>query len=286
MWIVYSLLTALFNSLKSVSSKKSLRSLDKYVVSWFVHFLPFVFIMPLAFAVGFPELGEDFWPVFVLDCCLSAVATVLSIKALMRCDLSVTVPMSAFTPLFLLFTSYLILGEIPSAGGFIGVIMVVVGAYFLNISERKNGWKAPFKALIKEEGPKLMLAAAFIWSITGNLDKIAVQNSSPIFFSMSENFLIALLITPFALGKIRKQKREIAKEKIHIAAIGIFSALMVIFQMIAIQEALVVYVLAIKRVSILISIILGGLIFKEKGIKQRFIGGAIMVLGVLFITLL
>lgn len=131
-----------------------------------------------------------------------------------------------------------------------------------------------------------MLGGAFIWSVTGIMDKIAIGNSSPIFFVMAESFLIALFILPLAWGRIRREKRDIAKEKFHLLAVGILSTLTLIFQMLAISKTLVVYVIAIKRLSILLSIILGGIIFKEKEIGQKFVGGAIMVVGVLFLTIL
>jgi drug/metabolite transporter (DMT)-like permease len=285
-WIIYALLTALFNAAKSVSSKKSLRSLDEYVVSWFICFLPGVLILPYYFFTPIPPLGNDFWSVLIADCLLSAIAAVWSTKALLKSDLSITTPLAAFTPLFMLLTGYLMLGELPTTAGAVGVILVVIGAYFLNIKERKNGRIAPFKALLRDEGAQLMLGAAFIWSVTGIMDKIVIRNSEPIFFAMAENFLIAFFILPFAWKRLRRAKKEIRKERLHLIGVGTFSALALVCQMIAINETLVVYVVAIKRFSILLSIILGGIIFKEKEIRQKFVGGAIMVLGVLFLTIL
>jgi drug/metabolite transporter (DMT)-like permease len=284
MWVIYALLTAVFNSLKNVSSKKGLRSLDEYVVSWFIYFLPAVFILFYFLFVEFPHFGPDFYPVLILDCILSVIATLLSMKALLKSDLSIVMPMTAFTPLFMLGTSYVMLGEFPDSAGCAGVVLIVVGTYFLNIKERRNGWIMPFKALVREDGPKLMLGAAFIWSITGGMDKIAVRNSSPVFFAMAENLLMAAILFPFAWKRICRQRNEIRKERFHLAAVGIFSALMTVFQMLAVSQALVVYVVAIKRLAILFSIILGGLIFKEKNIGPKLAGGAIMVLGVLLIT--
>lgn len=143
MWIIYSFLVAIFTAAKSVSSKKSLRSVDEYVVSWFMAFLPGIFILPFYLFNPIPSLGDDFWTVLIADCLLSAVALVWSIRALLKSDLSVTMPLVAFTPLFMLLTGYLMLREVPDAGGFVGVVLVVIGAYFLNIKERKNGYMAP-----------------------------------------------------------------------------------------------------------------------------------------------
>lgn len=285
-WIIYSFLVALFTAAKNVSSKKSLRSVDEYVVSWFLAFLPAVFILPLYFFTPVPVLGNNFWTVLIADCLLSAIATVWSIRALLKSDLSLTTPLVAFTPLFMLLTGYLMLGEMPDAGGVTGVVLVVVGAYFLNIKERRNGYIAPFRALLRDEGAQLMLGAAFVWSVTGIMDKIVIQNSEPIFFVMAENFLIAFFILPFAWKRIKREHKDIRKEKYHLLGVGAFGTISLIFQMIAISQTLVVYVVAIKRLSILLSIILGGVIFKEKEIRQKFVGGAIMVLGVLFLTVL
>lgn len=283
-WIIYALLTALFNALKSVSSKKGLRSLDEYVVSWFIYFLPAVFILITFLFIKFPNFGPMFYPVLIIDCALSVVATVWSVRALLKSDLSIAMPMTAFTPLFMLATSYVMLGEFPSAAGFLGVILIVIGTYFLNIKERKNGFVAPFLSLAKEEGAQLMLGAAFIWSVTANLDKMATLNSSPVFFSMAENLVMAVMLFPIAWKRICRQRKEVEKEKFHLVSVGIFSALMTVFQMMAISQTLAVYVIAIKRLTILISIVLGGVIFKEKNIGSRLAAGAIMVLGVLLIT--
>lgn len=285
MWMVYAFLTAVFCAFKGVAGKKSLRSLDQYVVAWFMQIVPGILLVAYFLFMPFPSLGEKFYPALIADCFLSAIAAIWSTKALIS-EFSVTVPLTAFSPLFLFLTSYLMLGEVPSGSGFVGVVLIVVGAYVLNLSERKNGWKEPFRALVKNNGARLMLGSTFIWSITGNLDKIAVQNSSPIFFVMAESFLIALFIYPFARKGIIKQRKEIRKESNYLAVMGVFALLMLIFQMLAYQETLVVYVIAIKRLSILMSIALGGIIFKEKDIRTKLVGGAIMVLGVLFITVL
>lgn len=284
-WIAYALLVAAFTALKSTAGKKCMRNLDEYVVAWFMQIIPGILISLAFLFVNIPVLGGIFWPVLIADCLLSAIAAVWSTKALIS-ELSLTIPLVAFTPLFLILTGWLMLGEVPSAAGIIGVVLIVVGAYVLNYRERKNGWLAPFRSLISHESPKLMLGSAFIWSITANLDKIAVQNSSPIFFAMAESFLIGIFIFPFAWKKMQKQRKEVGKEIYGLMAMGIFASLALVFQMMAISQTLVVYVNSIKRLGIPLSILLGGAVFKEKDVRLKFAGGCIMVLGVLCITML
>jgi uncharacterized membrane protein len=58
-----------------------------------------------------------------------------------------------------------------------------------------------------------------------------------------------------------------------------------IFQMTAINLTLVSYVISIKRTSVIMSVLFGYFIFKEKGLKERLTGTSIMVIGVLSIAL-
>lgn len=285
-WMTYALLMAFFNSFKSVAIKKSLRGLDEYVVSWFIFFLPAVFILPVFLFVAIPDLGDTFLPTLVAGCLLNVVAMIWSTRALIGSDLSLTTPMTAFSPIFMLLTSYLMLGEFPDSSGLIGVVLIVLGAYCLHLEEWKNGWKAPLLALVKDKGPRLMLGATFIWSVTANLDKMAINVSSPMFFALTANLLMAMMLFPWAYPRLRDHRKKIKQAKINLLAVGFFSAGTAVFQMIALSQTLAVYVMAIKRVSIFLSILLGGLIFKEKNLRSKLLGGAIMILGVIFITIL
>lgn len=67
--------------------------------------------------------------------------------------------------------------------------------------------------------------------------------------------------------------------------IGTFVALIIICQMLALKSGQVVYVMSIKRTSILISIGLGAMILKEGGIKERLTGATVMVSGAIVTAL-
>ena len=163
--------------------------------------------------------------------------------------------------------------------------MIVFGSYILNLKEKKKGIFAPFKALLNNKGARLMLLVAFIWSITSNFDKIGLQNSSPIFYGITVNIFITIGITPIVFIKSRKNIKQIQNNLKSLIPVGILNGLMITFHMIAISMTLVAYLISIKRTSAVISVLLGSLIFKEKGLKERILGSILMILGVLFITL-
>ncbi len=284
LWLLFAFLAALFDSLKEVSSKRGLRYVDEYAVSWSLRFFAALFSLPLLLFIKIPPIGERFWEVLIIGGGLNVVATIIYMKAYKHSDLSLTSPITAFTPLFLLVTSPFMLGEFPKPLGLIGVILIVLGTYILNIRERHRGHFEPFKALFREKGPKLMLAVAFIWSITSNYDKIGVRSTSPIFWVIAVNWFIALALLPIMLYNSKGGLKQIHKNLKVLAPIGIFSTLTLVFQMTAISTALVVYVTSIKRTGSIISVIFGWRIFKEKGIKERLAGVIIMVLGAVFIA--
>ena len=130
-----------------------------------------------------------------------------------------------------------------------------------------------------------MLLVAFVWSITANFDKIGVTNSNPIFWAISMNIFVMFILFPVIYLKSRKQARKIPRNIKALLPVGLFGALLLIFQMTAITMTLVAYVISVKRTSAIMGVIFGALIFREKNIKGRLAGAIIMVLGVLLITL-
>lgn len=281
MWFIFAVLTAFFESAKDVFSKKGLEETDEYVISWALRFFALPFVQPMLFFIDI-HIDEKFWIALLIGGSMNVLTTILYMKAIKYSDLSITVPMVAFTPMFLLITSPLIVDEFPSFMGLIGVLLIVAGSYVLNIKEMNKGLISPIKALLKEKGPKLMLLVAFLWSITSNIDKIGIQNSSPILWVVSVNVFIAMLLFPVMLSR---RNIQISKSLKALIPIGLCSALALIFQMTAISLTLVVYVISIKRTNTLLSVLWGFLIFNEKGIKERMLGTVIMICGVLFITL-
>ena len=284
-WLILASLSAFFEAVKDVVSKHNLKANDEYVVTWSLTFFTAAFLTPLLFIIEIPPLNQQFWIALLIGGSMNAVIALLYIKAIKLSDLSLAVPLVALTPLFMLLTSPLIVGEYPKFFDGIGVFLIVMGAYLLNIKEKSKGYLAPFKALLHQPGSKLMLLVAFLWSITTNVDKIGVQNSSPIFWVFALLTTMSVLLLPVLLHKTSNPKRQIIQYLPMLMATGFFNALGVICQMQALTMTLVVQVIALKRTSVLMGVLFGHFIFKEKDIQERFLGAAIMMGGVLFITL-
>lgn len=284
-WFVFAFLTAVLEAGKDLFSKKGMEHVDEYIAAWSLHFFATPLIILMLFFIQMPHLNSAFWYALAFSGSINIFSTVLYMKALKKSDISISVPLLTFTPLFLLVTSPIIVGEFPGALGLVGILLIFLGSYSMKISERHKGLLAPFRALLKEPGPKYMLVVAFLWSISSNFDKIGVQNSSALFWVVALNIFLVATLTPIMLYNSKGSGKVI---KTHIRAlvpIGMVCALRSMCQMTAISMALVAYVISIKRSSAVISVLFGYFFFKESGIKERLFGAALMVLGVILITL-
>lgn len=284
LWFWLALVTALTQALKDVCIKRCLFRMDVGLVVWVYSLSAAVFFWLDVIFSPLPLLGSQFWPMLAVGGLLGAVTFTVYGRALMRGDLSLTVPMLAFTPLFLLVTSPLTLGEFPGPGGLLGVLCVVAGSYVLNLRERRFGFWAPVRALWTNPGARLMLVVAALWSIGANFDKIGVRASSPELWIASVYTVTSLALLPAAFRGSRGVLGQMRIAPGLILAAGLLEAVGLLCQMHAITMTLVPYVITVKRLSVVFGVVLGALVFREPDVAHRLPGAMLMVLGVFFIA--
>ncbi len=294
MWLFFASLTAFFEACKDATGKQSLKSLDEYSVLFSFMSVGVVLLLPVLLIAGVPPLLPGFWVALLIGGSLNILAFTLYVRALKLADLSLTVPLVTLTPLFLLATSPLIVQEWPTWADGVGVVLLVVGSYVLNLRSPSSStalsshlpsapkiW-SPLLAMARNPGSRLMLCVAFIWSITSNFDKIGVVNSSPLCWAFALFTVIAAGMVPFVL---RRGLKPLVAQWQLLVVTGGFNAIAITFQMLALTLAPVAQVIAVKRMSALLSVLFGHFFFGEKGLQERLLGAAIMVTGVVIMSL-
>lgn len=286
LWFILAIATALSVATGDALTKKFFGRFSPYdmAIASSIYSLPFLLLY--VFFIPIPQLGTVFWWVASVLIPLDTVAFYFYMKAIKLSPLSLSIPFLSFTPVFMILTGFIFLGEVPNSWGMMGIGFVVAGSYLLNIAQVKYGYFAPFRAILKEPGSILMLLVAFIYSFLAVLGKKAIQHSSPLFFGFF--YLAALDITtliffPF-LEKIRW--KDILKVPVKGLSIGLMLFLHALFHCLAINMIEAVYMIAVKRMSIFFSVVYGWILFKESDIGVRMIGALLMFAGVVFIILL
>ncbi|MEL7243515.1 MAG: EamA family transporter [Cyanobacteria bacterium J06573_2] len=284
-WFLFAISTAFLESVKDVFNKKTISQIDEYILVFSFNLLTAIFSLPLLFFKEIPTFGDNYLYALIAIGFFNTIAFLLFFKAIKASDLSIVAPITTLSPIFLLITSPLLVGEFPNFIGILGIFIIVIGAYVLKFQDKTSGYLAPFKSLFKETGSRLMFGVVLVWSITANVDKIGVQNSSPILWTITAHLSVAAFILPIVFWKSKINIQNIKSNFRNLILIGFINTLAILCQMSALQLALVSFVIAVKRTSALFNVLWGWLIFKEQGIKERVTGSIIMILGVVVITL-
>jgi len=292
MWFVYALLSAVSLSTTDAFCKRTLSTSSTYVVAWVRWFYSLPFLLPLLLFIEIPQLDRQFWLAVVINIPLEIAAILLYTQALKISPLSLTVPFLSLTPVLLILTSFLIIGEFVTMGGLVGILLVSIGAYMLNISSAVEGkdtgligrFAEPIKTISREKGSLFMIAVAAIYSVTSVFGKIAIQHSSPIFFAVFYMVVLTLALFFIVFVMDRKGLFYSIRHPEKFLHIGAFDALMIIFHFTALKRAEVSYVISVKRTSMIFSVFYGWAWFEEKGVIERVVGSTIMALGVALIA--
>jgi drug/metabolite transporter (DMT)-like permease len=305
LWIFLALLGAVSNAAYFIIVKKYIAALDPKILTGIGFTLGGCLLFVVSALQGFPGIGPDFFPAVATTVILNICGLSLIFKALSSSDLSLSVPMLSFTPVFLIGTSYVILNEAPSLFGFIGICIIVSGSYVLNISAGHEHVLDPVRSMMRNRGSWYMLIVAFLFAVSINFDKIALLNSDP-FFGMALTVMsigIAfLLISAYSLTVNTKQNRDlpevprvkaglpdraVPEKKFVILAllIGLFVAIEAASINVAYTLQIVPYVIAIKRLSIIFMVLYGTIVLSEGDLGKRVTGAIIMVAGAIIILL-
>lgn len=282
MWLLFASLNPVSEAIRSIFAKKASRTVQPIYISWANNFFPFFVFTPLLFFIDL-KFNQNFFIGITGSGLINILGVILYMRAISESDVSKVMPMLSFTPLFLLVTSPIMVGEFPNTGGFIGVMLIVAGSYLLNIELRNKSMFEPFKALLRDKGTRIMLILSFMWSFSANFDKISVKNSSIWQHIIFLNIIVFVGVTTIIIITGRFSFKYIYENKKKLLPISMFTVFSFIFHMTALSLTLVAYVVSLKRMSGVLAGLLAFLFLKEENIKSRILGASIMFIGVLFI---
>jgi drug/metabolite transporter (DMT)-like permease len=283
-WFFLSLLAALSLATSDALTKKFFSNLPPllmglarlgYAVPWLLAALLFIpWVIP----------DTTFWFCIAIGLPMEALAFYCYMKALKVSPLSLTVPFLAFTPGFIVLTGWIILGEEISPGGFWGIILIITGAYFLNLSKTRYGLLDPLMAIFREPGSRLMLLVSFLYAFTSTIGKLAIIHSNPYFFGIIYNIALAMLLTLFLpMAASAEPVKNFFRRPLIGLILGALVATTIFSHMLAISMTNVAYMISLKRTSLLFGVLYGALWFKEEKIAERLTGAIIMISGVFLI---
>lgn len=246
-------------------------------------------LSPLFVTFPFTSVPGEFWLWIAAAIPVELLANVLYMSAIRSAPLSVTLPYLAFTPVLVVLSSRVIVGETISLGGFAGISLVVAGAFWLNLEQPTEGgtrrWLDPLRAFARTRGSQQMLGAAALYAVTSAIGKHMLSYVSGVRFAGLYYGLLGLsALVLFGLTGLARPRVLFERPKWKVAA-GLLLAgnILTHFEGLALVE--VAYFIAVKRVSLLFGIAYGALLFGERGGVRHLLAGCVMVAGAALIVL-
>lgn len=288
-WLTLSLICALCLASSDAAAKHWLHSAGTREMVVVRLGLSGLLLTPWVLSFDLAPLPLQFWGWLALLMPLEIAAMLMYMRAIRDYPLALTVPYLAFTPVLVVGTGWLVLGEKVSGPGLFGILLVVAGSWLLNFEPTARltprTLLAPLKAIVVNPGSRLMLASSAIYAVTSVGGKAAMrwmpaEQFGAFYFAM----LGAITLTLAAITHPRSL-RVGRFGFLPLFIVAGFMAIMVVTHFLALAQVEAAYMIAVKRTSLLFGMLYGAILFGEKHLGRHLIAGAFMVAGVAAIGL-
>ncbi len=296
MWMYLGLLAALFLGLHNLCKKHAVQGNEVFPVLLGTIGSGFIILVPLFIAsIYFPEYTKQLnlyidvipWKthgfIFIKSMIMTA-SWVLAYQALKHLPITIVTPIRSAGPFFTFIGAILIYNEQPNLLQWIGFILIILSVILYSKIGKKEGIN--FK---RNKWIFAIIGATFLGASSGLYDKFLIQNQAltpqtlQFWFSWYTLLILLVILTitwfPYA------EKRKAFKWRWTIIAVGILLITADYFYFKALQdsEALIMLLSAIKRSQLIIAVVIGGLVFKEKNKRKKLIPLLGILLGVFLI---
>ncbi len=277
MGFILGLLSAVFAASKDLLSKRLAFRIDG-TASTFASFffaLPF-YVLVLAILIASGAETTTWTRSFLLLVFLRAVtdtaAEWLKMYALAFGDISIVATFFSLSPLFLLVTSPLITGDPVSWFEVLAVTLVVLGSLLMVYRPSVAGWRHQARGILLATG------AAIFFSLNSCFDRLAVKEGTPVFTGFTMTLLSAIFLLPFVIG--HPQRMEGLRSNWRgLTARGVLEIAFMVCKLAALQYLTAPDVVALQRLSLVLSIIGGRVFFKEADFLRRLLAGLLILAG-------
>ena len=285
-WLFLILISTIFLASRTIFTKKLLVNNDALPILFFVSLISTI-SMIFFYKIIDLNLSLLVYGLILLKSSVIAIAWFCIYQAYKNLEISIISPLKNLSPIFLIILSLIFLEEKISLINYIGIILLIISAYFL---ETKSFSKIlePLK-LFKSKYFQLIIISLIGSSISAVLDKIITQSIN--YYSLMFIFYLFLTIIYLVSIIIKKDLKSLSifsgTKNITLILVITFSALLadfLYFIAVAMPSTLIILIIPLRRLSTFISTLFGGKLFHEKYLLHKSIICLIMIFAVFLIT--
>ena len=218
----------------------------------------------------------------VLKAVLVTVSWVSGLIGLKYLPVTTASTIKASRPFFVVIFSIILFGERLNLWQWGGVVLALLALTLLSGASKKEGID-----FSKSKGVLAMAVSVLAGVASALYDKHVIADMEPLFIQCWCNFYITILLALCVLVKalIDKEKRERFKWDWMLLLIAVFivGADMLYFFALKQEGALLSVISLMRRCSVVVTFVLGAIVFKEKKIKEKSLDLAILMAGMLLL---
>jgi drug/metabolite transporter (DMT)-like permease len=285
MWLSLALVSAVLLAVRRIYEKKFTALFGNFSLAFVLQIFSILPTLALFFFLPIPRdlgaLGWHFWgPLLIIWAVILPAQTYFLYRSLREGELSEVTPVSSLLPVFNIFSSFFIIRELPSFLGGIGIIATIAGTYLILTD-------IPQKGKIGYNLPVLfMVISIACMAIGSTLDKVAIEASTPVFYSFVNitGSAVVFLAMAFVVGE-QKEILRIKDVFWTLCALGVVLALAFVAFTSAFALGPTSYTLAIRSGGFLVAALWGILFLKESLSIRKLFAIALFAFGTLFLAL-
>ncbi len=283
-WFLIAFLSAVFSAAAAVLQKKVLFNLDAMEFSFILSIFTFLISFLLLPQISFPEISTAALVILYFKTILGALAFLNVMLAIKNMEISKALPLMTITPALVVVLSFLILGETVTSLEFLGIILLLIGSYLLELKKNDKLFD-PIKTIFHSRFYKYILYALLLFSISSVIDKLIVTDLKlkPISFVFFQQLFLGINFTILVLLTLKnpiKLIQKVSNENLGWIILIAFCTIAYRYTQIeAIKIAPVALVLAVKRTSVFFASMFGGKLFLESNLVKKGIAILIMLVG-------
>lgn len=288
MWYLFALLSACSSTLRRAGDKQLSHKLNYLTFGWVqqLYSLPIIIVAQVLLGkfLNPLELGVQFWlPTILYGAVLYPLFLYFYINSIRQGELSKALPLQSLTPIFVMISARVLIGQTPAPLAVLGIITVVLGIYILNLKGKYL--HNPLKVFSGDRANAYMLISLVITAFAVVCDKTAIQASDPVYYTLVNVCISAVtffFISSMMKVNVMSKVKELTRPLIVSGALSAVSFLLYVF---ALRTGPLAYVSTIKSTSILMGSLVGFIYFKEHVTRVKLAALSFITLGSVLIAL-
>ena len=293
MWLAFAFLSAALLGFYDVSKKHALRDNAVVPVLFLNTLFCSVIFLPMAFRTPFG--GWEVQRYILLKACIVLSSWLLGYIGMKHLPITIVGPINATRPVMVLVGALLIFGERLNVLQWAGVVLAILSFFLLSRSGRKEGIDFKHNRWIM-----CTVGAAVLGAVSGLYDKYLMAADGGLGLPRLTvqcwyNFYQAAMMGAVLLCKTlsnspikgggQDESQFCWRWSILFISIFLCIADYVYFYSLSLDGALVSVVSMVRRSSVLVSFMLGALLFREKNLRSKAIDLALVLLSMLLLWL-